>query len=175
MQIMNAGFPLFPHLFSFPSTLFFCTVSCKKRLPFEFSAKKTENGLDLGFARTNSRDLAKNLDGCEHAVVFCATVGHGIDRLIRKYSVVSPAKAVVLQGLGAERIEALCDLFCAELEANGSTTRPRFSPGYGDLSLELQRDIFRLLDCQRQIGVTLGDSLLMSPSKSVTAIIGVTY
>ena len=147
-------------------------IFCGKVVYAEFPAKKTENGLDLGFARTNSRDLAKNLDGCEHAVVFCATVGHGIDRLIRKYSVVSPAKAVVFQGLGAERIEALCDLFCAELEANGLTTRPRFSPGYGDLPLEIQKDIFRALDCPKHIGATLNESLLISPTKSVSAVVG---
>ena len=51
--------------------------------------------------------------------------------------------------------------------------KPRFSPGYGDLSLEMQRDIFRVLDCPRKIGLTLNESLLMSPSKSVTAIIGI--
>ena len=49
---------------------------------------------------------------------------------------------------------------------------PRFSPGYGDLPLSLQRDIFRVLDCPRKIGLTLNESLLMSPSKSVTAIVG---
>lgn len=147
-------------------------IFCGKVVFAEFPAKKTEDGLDLGLARTNSRDLAKNLDGCERAVVFCATVGHGIDRLIRKYSVVSPAKAVVFQGLGAERIEALCDLFCAELEANGSTTRPRFSPGYGDLPLEIQKDIFRALDCPKHIGATLNESLLISPTKSVSAVVG---
>ena len=147
-------------------------IFCGKVVYAEFPVKKTEDGLDLGFARTNSFDLAKNLDGCECAVVFCATVGHGIDRLIRKYSVVSPAKAVVFQGLGAERIEALCDLFCAELEANGLTTRPRFSPGYGDLPLDIQKDIFRALDCPKHIGATLNESLLISPTKSVSAVVG---
>ena len=51
--------------------------------------------------------------------------------------------------------------------------RPRFSPGYGDLPLELQKDVFRVLDCPRKIGLSLNESLLMSPSKSVTAIIGI--
>ena len=99
-------------------------------------------------------------------------IGHEIDRLIKKYGVISPAKAVVFQGLGAERIEALCDLFCADLESEGLTARPRFSPGYGDLPLELQRDIFRTLDCPRRIGATLNQSLLISPTKSVSAVVG---
>ena len=77
------------------------------------------------------------------------------------------------QAIGAERIESLCDAFCAEREAEGLRLRPRFSPGYGDLPLELQRDLFRGLDCSRKIGLTLNESLLMSPSKSVTAIAGI--
>ena len=55
----------------------------------------------------------------------------------------------------------------------GETLRPRFSAGYGDLPLEYQRRIFDLLDPPTHIGLTLNDSYLMSPSKSVTALIGV--
>ena len=51
--------------------------------------------------------------------------------------------------------------------------RPRFSPGYGDLPIEIQKDIFRALDCPRRIGLTLNENLLMSPTKSVSAIIGI--
>lgn len=130
----------------------------------------------LGFAAVESAALAQNLAGCEKAVVFGATVGLGMDRLIARYGRTSPAKGVVAQALGAERIEALCDAFCEELgeqkRAEGLFPRPRFSPGYGDLPLELQRDIFSVLDCPRQIGLTLNESLLMSPSKSVTAVVG---
>ncbi len=147
-------------------------IFCGRVCHSEFSLKKTEKGLDLGFAQTDSRDLEKNLEGCDSAIVFCATVGHEIDRFIKKYGVISPAKAVIFQGLGAERIEALCDLFCADLETEHFTARPRFSPGYGDLPLELQRDIFRTLDCPKRIGATLNESLLISPTKSVSAIVG---
>ena len=141
----------------------------------EFPVRMIGDDLDLGFARVSSRDLEKNLDGCDSAVVFCATVGHEIDRLIKKYGVISPAKAVVFQGLGAERIEALCDLFCADMEKErGGSLRPRFSPGYGDLPLEVQKDILTLLEAPKRIGLSLNDSLLMSPTKSVTAFAGIT-
>lgn len=138
----------------------------------DFPVKTIGDDLDLGFARVSSRDLEKNLYECDRAVVFCATVGHEIDRLIKKYGVISPSKAVVFQGLGAERIEALCDLFCNDLKSEDFIIRPRFSPGYGDLPLELQRDIFRTLDCPKRIGATLNESLLISPTKSVSAIVG---
>ena len=52
--------------------------------------------------------------------------------------------------------------------------RPRFSPGYGDLPLEVQRTLFSLLEPMRHIGLSLTDSLLMSPTKSVTAFVGLT-
>ena len=125
--------------------------------------------VDLGFVRVRSGDLAKNLDGCRSAVIFAATVGIVPDRAIAKYGVTSPAKALMFQAIGAERIEALCDAVSAEHEG----ARPRFSPGYGDLPIEFQKDIFRLLDCPRKIGLTLNESLIMSPSKSVTAIMGI--
>ena len=88
----------------------------------------------------------------------------------------APASALLCQAIGAERIEALCDAFTdwleAEVSPRGLFLRPRFSPGYGDLPLTLQREILRALDSPRTLGITLNRSLLMSPSKSVTAIIG---
>ncbi len=143
----------------------------------EFPISISESRVKLESFEIISKDLAKNLLNCEGAVLFAATVGIGIDRLISKYSILSPAKAVVFQAIGAERIETLCDEFCFRLsrdfEKKGKLLKPRFSPGYGDLSLECQRELFRLLDCQRNIGLTLNESMLMSPSKSVTAIIGI--
>lgn len=124
-----------------------------------------------------SSDLEKNLFKCERAVIFAATIGMGIDRLISKYSLVSPSKALIFQAIGAERIETLCDMFNEEIrieeEKNGYKLKSRYSPGYGNLSLSVQKDIFRVLDCEKKNGLTLGENLLMSPSKSVTAFIGI--
>lgn len=143
----------------------------------EFPVKRHDGIIDLGFARTESSDLKKNLADCGRIVVFAATVGLELDRLIARYSRLSPVKALMFQAIGAERIEALCDVFSAEVSASaareGLRTRPRFSPGYGDLPLAIQQDIFAALDCPKKIGLTLNESLLMSPSKSVTAIIGI--
>ncbi len=142
-----------------------------------FAIRVEKNTVDLGFACVESASLCRHLEGCDGILLLAATVGIGIDRLIAKYSRLSPARALCLQALGTERVESLCDVFNAEVTAKmretGFCTRPRFSPGYGDLPLELQCDIFRALDCGRKLGMTLNDSLLMSPSKSVTAIIGI--
>ncbi len=122
---------------------------------------------------SNSMDLRKTLTGCSKVIAFAATVGVSIDRLIMKYSRISPAKALLLQAYGAERIEALCDSFCRDMAEEWGRLTPRFSPGYGDLPIEVQRDIFRVLDCPRKIGLSLNESLLMTPTKSVTAIVGI--
>ena len=142
---------------------------CYKR----FDVTPTENGFDLGFATVNSELVKKRLEGCSEIILFAATVGIEADRLISRYSSVSPARAHMIQSIGAERIEALCDTFESMLKADGIDLCPRFSAGYGDLTIELQRDIFKALDCSKNIGLTLNDSLLMSPTKSVTAIIGI--
>lgn len=146
---------------------------CYTELPLSHTGDK----LDLCFAETDSRDLVKCLDGCESIILFAATVGLELDRLIKRYSRIEPSLAVCLQAIGSERVESLCNVFCADIEDEYErlckATRPRFSAGYGDLPLELQRDIVNALSCQKNIGITLNDSLLMSPSKSVTAIIGI--
>ena len=85
---------------------------------------------DFGVFSLKSEQLAKNLAGCEGVLLFAATVGVGIDRLIAKYGRVSPAKALLFQALGAERIEALCDVFCDDAAKKLNVVlRPRFSPG----------------------------------------------
>lgn len=143
---------------------------CYRILPLRISGDRC----DFGLFSVESGDLAKSLCGAEKVILFSATLGVALDRLIAKYSRLSPSRALVLQAIGTERIEALCDAFLSEIEEElGVQLRPRFSAGYGDLPLSVQRDIFKALDCERQIGVFLNESLIMSPSKSVTAFVGV--
>ena len=139
----------------------------------EYPVKIISNDIDLTFTAVTSKDLAKNLKNCNRFILFAATVGIGVDRLIAKYNALSPTKALIFQAIGAERIESLCDLFNREIKEKYKTVKPRFSAGYGDLPLALQKQIFATLNCPKNIGVTLNESLLMSPSKSVTAIIGI--
>ncbi len=167
----NIGFEKHAEISEIDNIVDECIKECESFLSYKvcyryFPLKISDNFLDLSFASTYSSDLAKNLSGCNEIVLFAATLGIGIDRLILKYTKISPIKALLLQAIGTERAEALCDIFCKEIKG-----RPRFSPGYGDLPLELQKDIFYVLDCNK-IGLTLNESLLMSPSKSVTAIVG---
>lgn len=144
---------------------------CYRRMPLQW----IENEPQLPF-KTKSKDLATCLQNCTEVVLFAATIGFSVDRMIAKYQHISPTKALLIQAFGTERIETLCDVFCREFSEESEKEKlsctTRFSPGYGDLPLETQVEFFHLLDCPRHIGVSLNESLLMSPSKSVTAIFG---
>ena len=135
------------------------------------------NTVDFGVFSVDSRSLAERLRGCTQAYIFAATVGVGIDRLISRCGALSQTAQLVMESVGAERVECLCDLVCEQMsretEIIGASCVARFSPGYGDLPLGLQSEIIRLLDTGRKIGVVLNDSLLLTPTKSVTAIVGV--
>ena len=124
-----------------------------------------------------SRNLSRNLRGCSEVCLMAATLGLGPDRLVQRAEALGKmSRAVILQAAAAAMIEAYCDDVNEEIRREaapkGLFLRPRFSPGYGDFSLEHQTELFRILEVQKKIGVTLTGSLLMMPSKSVTAVIG---
>ena len=79
-----------------------------------------------------------------------------------------------MHAIGAQQVEGACDRLCGRLAEQFPDRQltDRYSPGYGDLPLAVQREVMEALDCGRTVGITLSDSLLMTPSKSVTAIIG---
>ncbi len=131
-----------------------------------------DNTVGLDFMTVYSQSLAKALKECTRACVFAATLGVELDRLIDKYSRVAQVKASICHAIGSALIESFCDYVNGKLIENKIATR-RFSPGYGDLCLECQRELLDALDAQRKIGIFLTSSLLMAPSKSVTAIIGI--
>ena len=133
--------------------------------------------LSFGGIETGSRDLARNLKGCTEVYIMAVTLGPGPDRLVRRASVGRMSRALIYQAAAAAMTEAWCDeineRIRSEAARDGLYTRPRFSPGYGDLPLSVQKQISGLLNMPKEIGVSLTESLLMTPSKSVTALIGV--
>ena len=136
-----------------------------------------DGSINVTFCVIKSRNLAKNLGGCHKILFFAATLGSGVDVLLHRYSRLQISRAVIMQAASAAMLEAFCNeknnLLKERYEAQGLYLRPRFSPGYGDFPLEFQRDFFRIMNCQKEIGLSLTDSLLMTPSKSVSALIGV--
>lgn len=128
--------------------------------------------VDFGFCSIENKNLAKNLSGCGSAIIFAATAGAGVDRLVMRHEKLSPAQGMICDCIGSSAIEVWCDEV-NKLAVGNKESKPRFSPGYGGVSLEYQRDILSFLDAERKLGIALSDSLMMTPKKSVTAFIGI--
>ena len=122
-----------------------------------------------------SKSLYANSNGCEKMCMLAATIGIEFDRLIRRTELNNILKAAVLQACGAAIIEAYVNeinkKIVEEAKEKGFLCRVRFSPGYGDLPLSLQSNFEEILKMQRKCGISLTDTLLMIPTKSVTAFI----
>ncbi len=125
---------------------------------------------EIGPLTLASRDLWRCLRGAREAYLFAATLGHDVDRLIRKYAALSAADLLIVQAIAATAIEQYID---DETASWGEKLLPRYSPGYGDLPLSVQPDFLAALDARKTLGITLTETFLMIPSKSVTAIIGI--
>ena len=148
--------------------------SIHERFPLVFSGEET---FQVASLHLKSRSLQRNLAGCNEVYLFAATLGIAVDTLIKRAALMDTVKGAVMQAAAAAVIEAFCDEENEKLReaarSEGLYLRPRFSPGYGDLSLACQRDFLNLLKAQKNIGLTVTDSGLMVPIKSVTAIIGI--
>ena len=120
-------------------------------------------------------DLKAHLAGCGRAVLFCATLGAEADGLIRRAERLDMAKALTLDCCASAAVEEVCDQIEAELQGKfpGCSFPFRYSPGYGDLTLEVQGPLLDLLDAPRRAGLCVTSSNLLTPRKSVTAILGV--
>ena len=118
--------------------------------------------------------IKSHLKGCDRAVLMCVTLGSGTDKLIRAAQVTDMATAVVLDAMASAAVEQVCGevekLIVCEYPHSYMTWR--FAPGYGDYPLSLQGEFLRLLDAPRKIGLCTDSNSILTPTKSVTAIIG---
>ena len=136
----------------------------------------TDEGVVLGAMSVplTGEDIKRHLSGCNRAVIMAATLTQEADKLIRQAAVTNMAESLAIDCLCSAAVEQVCDR--AEEEIFSRCSAPyrtwRFSPGYGDLPLSLQSSLLLALNAQRRIGLTVTDSSLLIPSKSVTAIIG---
>ncbi len=126
--------------------------------------------------KLSGKTADSRLQKCSSCYVVAATLGQEADVLIRKAQVTDMARAVVYDACATDLIEKVCDYAESEIStlaaSDGLYAGQRFSPGYGDLPLSLQKDVCHLLDTNRKIGLTLTDEFLLLPTKSVTAFIG---
>ncbi len=149
-----------------------------KRIIYRIFDVSWEAGrLLIGNMDIASRNLSKNLRDCKEAILLGATLGIGADMLLKRYSLTDMSRVVVLQAAAAAMLEEFLDQWQSrlrvEFENSGQYLRPRFSPGYGDFDIRHQDRILRMLDADRRIGLTMTDSYMLTPTKSVTAVIGI--
>ncbi len=151
-----------------------CKVITPKYIYKEYEFTKTSDGIIVDGIEFKSHKLLNHLKNSATVVLFAATLGQGADTLVRKYSVTDVAMTSVVHCVGASLVENLCDEACEQLKNTiKGEHRPRFSPGYGGLDISSQADFFKLLPVNKQLGVTLSDSFMMTPTKTVTAFIGI--
>ncbi len=149
---------------------------CEKQLLSAARPKYLYRITDLPNAElTAGEDIVRHLQGCTRAAVICATLGAEVDRLIRVAQVRDMAQAVVLDAMASVAVEQVCrrlDVLLAQ-RFPGSFFTFRFSPGYGDYPITLQKAFLRFLDAPRKIGLSVSKSSLLIPAKSVTAVAGI--
>lgn len=122
-------------------------------------------------------DIKRHLGKSENCILIAATLGHHVDTKIKYYEKVDMTKALILDSCATVFIEELCDGVCSEIENNLKKDQKkltsRYSPGYGDLSIEIQNDFLLNLDAKRIIGLNASSNSILIPRKSVTAIVGI--
>lgn len=159
-----------------------CEIIVRESVQPKYVYRKTtvdfvENGVLLGGVNTvlSGKDIKKHLSGCNEAIVMAVTLSAEADKLIRRTAVTDMADALAVDCLCSAGVEQACNLAEEEIFENIHALYRtwRFSAGYGDLPLDIQKDLLIFLNAQRRIGLTVTENSLLIPSKSVTAIIGI--
>lgn len=128
--------------------------------------------------KLHSKDIYELLKDSDECILMACTLGIEIEKEIKKYSYMDLTKGIIIDSCATTAIEEVCDLVQKQIEERllkeDKYITTRYSPGYGDLSIDRNVDIINLLNAQKEIGLTITDSGIMIPRKSVVAIIGVT-
>lgn len=144
-----------------------------------YEIKKEDKNIFLKNSKLKleGEDIYSHLQNSQKCAIMAVTLGSEVDRRIKYYTKADLTRSVVFDACATTAVEALCDRVEAVIKKiavnNGYHITSRFSPGYGDLPLEIQPKILNLLDTSRRIGLTVTDSYILLPRKSVTALIGI--
>lgn len=135
-----------------------------------------DNELQIGNLVIESDKLYKNLNGCHEVVLMAITLGIAVDRRMKQLEIQDISKAIVFQACATVYMEEQCDALqeqiAREMAEDGNYTRPRFSPGYGSFSVTYQKEILDMLQATKFTGISLTEGYMLTPTKSVTAVIG---
>ena len=115
-------------------------------------------------------DLIDLFDSCDRIVIIACTLGLQLDQQLRYYSKINLTKMTVMDALASSYIEIKCDEY--EAKQNFGKRTFRFCPGYGNVPLELNKNLANALNCSKHIGLTVQESNLLLPQKSMIGLIG---
>ena len=120
--------------------------------------------------------IAKHLARSQAVIIMVCTIGSLIDEMVSSLFKVDPALAVAMDGVGSAAVESLaiqaCNYFEDQVKSEGLNTTMPLNPGMVGWPVEQgQPEIFTLLDSE-EIQVTLNESCMMSPNKSLSMVLG---
>ena len=148
-----------------------------RRVWGRFSVLADDLGIRLAEAvRIESRSLARLMAHSRECWAMAVTLGPEVDRRILLAQKRDMLDGMALDACASVRADALCDEVEREIFRElreGEHPTMRFSPGYGDAPLTASADLIALLDATRRIGLAMTRSYMMTPIKSVTALIGI--
>ena len=123
------------------------------------------------------KTLCKELRGSEKLIFFVCTAGHSLS--VKSHDLLKgedPAKGYFYDQVGTFVVEAAGDemqsLIADELLVKGEKITNRYSPGYCHWSVADQHLLFSMFPAA-PCGVTLTESALMNPVKSISGLLGI--
>lgn len=173
------------HRGSIPQSLKEAVENCEKKLLGVirpnfiyrvFDIARKEDGIEVCGSSLVlcGNDIREHLEGCNRTVLMCATLGEGADRLIRTAEVTDISLAFIMDAMASAAIEDVCRLADEHIrEQTDCFFTWRFSPGYGDFPIEIQKDFLETLNAPKRIGLCTGENNILIPRKSVTAVAGI--
>ena len=119
--------------------------------------------------------ISEHLKECTRAILLACTLSDTADRLISRYSVTDMTRALITDALASAMIEQVCNKAENIIKEENSISHMtwRFSPGYGDLPIDIQKKFISVLNADKQIGLTVTQDNILIPRKSVTAVSGI--
>ncbi len=144
-----------------------------------FPIVRLDKGIEVAGAHIYSEDIERLTSRSSECILLAATLGLEVDRQITISQQKNMLDGLALDACASVRIDAFIDQFIkSEIYPqlhDGEFLTSRFSPGYGDLSMNVIEDIITILNAAKRIGLSVTRSLMMTPVKSVTAVAGVAY
>ncbi len=119
------------------------------------------------------KDIANLLQHSKECVILAATLGMEVDKLLLITQKTSISDAVIMDALAGAMIEDECNKLQDKLEKTHTLTH-RYSPGYGDLPVQIQAGVLNVLNARQSIGLFCTSNSILLPRKSITAVMGIT-